>query len=300
MNMNELELIEKKDLRDELIERIDVLDKVKKLLLLGNTEFATLDHVAIYYDTTKRWIENLLETNRDEFIEDGYKVFKANDFKTELEFGIKNVKSYRGKFIVQFSDNTKQTFSPRGVGLFPRRAILRVGMLLRDSEIAKEVRTQLLNIESRVTKEQKILSITEEQQLVLNVMYATNESERLLAFSKFNDYKNRYINILEDKNKALVEGILTWNAREAINRMVRIIAAKTFSNKFGKAWNKIYAEMLYKHNINVVSRIRYSKVKRATIFDVLDDEEIKLLVKSCLSLCEMYKINVDDLFIDLK
>jgi len=37
--------------------------------------------------------------------------------------------------------------SYRGSYLFPKRAILRTGMLLKKSEIAEEVRTQLLNIE---------------------------------------------------------------------------------------------------------------------------------------------------------
>lgn len=34
----------------------------------------------------------------------------------------------------------------RGIRCFSKRAVLRFGMLLRDSEVAKEVRTQLLNI----------------------------------------------------------------------------------------------------------------------------------------------------------
>jgi hypothetical protein len=82
--------------------------------------------------------------------------------------------------------------------------------------------------------------------------------------------------------------------------MVRQIAGKVFDSKYGKAWNKVYAEMLYKHNIGVARRIKESKIKNATIFDVLNDSEMSLLVKSCISLCEMYNINIDNLFIDLK
>lgn len=49
------------------------------------------------------------------------------------------------EFYVPFGDskiliqNGRQTY-------FSPRAVLRIGMLLRDSEVAKEVRTQLLNI----------------------------------------------------------------------------------------------------------------------------------------------------------
>ncbi|WP_373560911.1 hypothetical protein [Bacillus cereus] len=38
-------------------------------------------------------------------------------------------------------------------------------MLLRDSEIAKKVRTQLLNIEEKATIESKVADIDEEMQL---------------------------------------------------------------------------------------------------------------------------------------
>ena len=298
--INELDLIEQKDLRDKFIERIDILEKVKELLLLPNTNCATTQQVADYYETSKRWIENLLETNRDEFISDGYKVYKANDFKTEEQFGIKKVVSLRGRFDVYFSNNDKISFSPRGIGLFPRRAILRVGMLLRNSLISKEIRTQLLNIEEKTTLVQKVQEINQEQRLVLNIVYGKDDIERANATRELLDYKNRYINTLEDKVNSLVTGILTWNAREGINRMVRKIAGKTFNNNFGKAWNKVYAEMLYKYNIGVTSRIKNTGNKKITIFDVLDQEEIKLLVKSCLSLCEMYKINTNDLFMDIK
>lgn len=47
----------------------------------------------------------------------------------------------------------------KGNGIFPKRAILRVGMLLRDSEVAKEVRTQLLNIEENTAAEVKTYEI---------------------------------------------------------------------------------------------------------------------------------------------
>ncbi|PDY07989.1 hypothetical protein COM83_33620, partial [Bacillus cereus] len=53
--------------------------------------------------------------------------------------------------------------------LFPKRAILRVGMLLRDSEVAKEVRNQLLNIEEHTATEVKTYEIDYEQQLHLKL-----------------------------------------------------------------------------------------------------------------------------------
>ena len=42
-------------------------------------------------------------------------------------------------------------------------------MLLRDSEVAKEIRTQLLNIEEKTSNETKTHDIDEEQSLMLSV-----------------------------------------------------------------------------------------------------------------------------------
>ncbi len=58
--------------------------------------------------------------------------------------------------------------------------------------------------------------------------------------------------------------------------------------------------MLYKHNIGITARKTNCKImKKPTIFDVLDNEEQRLLVKSCLSLCEMYGVDIDDLLMNV-
>ena len=137
--------MEKRELREEFIGRMDVLDKVGDLILLPSTEFATTEQVATYYGVTTRHIEDIISNNKEELISDGYGIRKADDFITELNFGNKVTKQ-RGKFLVEFDENNVVTFAPRGISLFPKRAILRVGMLLRDSEIAKEIRSRLLDI----------------------------------------------------------------------------------------------------------------------------------------------------------
>lgn len=133
------------------------------------------------------------------------------------------------------------------------------------------------------------------QTICLSIQQLMENNERQDA--KIETLNNK-INEITDKYESLVEGILTWDVREAINRMVRKIATKIFNNKFHKAWEKIYAEMLYKYNINVTLRKKRSNLTNPTIFDVLDRDETRLLVKSCLALCEMYRINIDDLKIE--
>lgn len=80
--------------------------------------------------------------------------------------------------------------------MFPKRAILRVGMLLRDSNIAQEVRTQLLNIEQRTSSEAKIVDIDNEKQLLERAVGAAfiknNNGEFLTAMKELIDYSSRY------------------------------------------------------------------------------------------------------------
>ncbi|MED1558968.1 phage antirepressor KilAC domain-containing protein [Bacillus paramycoides] len=52
--------------------------------------------------------------------------------------------------------------SKRGAYVFPKSAILRIGMLLKESEVAEEVRTQLLNIEEATAPEEKVAVINAE------------------------------------------------------------------------------------------------------------------------------------------
>jgi hypothetical protein len=206
--MNELQLMEQKDLREEYIDRIEVLDKVKALLLLPDINLATTEQVADFYEVDVKNITYHLLSNEDELKSDGYTVWKAQNFKNEFDSELK-ITTNRGSFDVEFNNGQKERFSPRGVGLFTRRAILRLGMLLRDSKIAKEIRTQLLNIEEKATYETKIKAITEEQLFMLDIMSAPNEVDRMIAISKFNQHKNQHINLLENKIELLVEGILT-------------------------------------------------------------------------------------------
>lgn len=135
-------LVENKELREELIGRVEVLDRVGNLLLLDELEMATTEMVASYYGEDVSTIKMCVKNNRDEIESDGYKVWKKNDFN---ESKINLLSSTKTNFTISLG-NEEVVVSNRGVALFPKRSILRIGMLLRDSKVAKEIRTQLLNV----------------------------------------------------------------------------------------------------------------------------------------------------------
>lgn len=114
--------------RDALADRTDALDRVKALRLLPGDTYATTDLVAGYYGVDKYAIEKVTQRNRAELNSDGYCVLRGSELTDILSI-------------------TSLDQRVSALAVFPRRAILRVGMLLRDSAVARAVRDALLDIE---------------------------------------------------------------------------------------------------------------------------------------------------------
>ena len=197
----EIDLMENKEMRDSLVERLDVLDKVGSLLLLDELQMATTEQVAKYFSTegkpiTEDVIKKLVERNRDEIESDGYKVALKEELTTNLLGDKLSLKTKRGGFnILDDNGEVVASGSNKGIALFPKRAILRVGMLLRDSEVAKELRTQLLNVVETVAETNDELLVKEadkEKDLILNIVFAKNDTELAIAVNKHLQYVERY------------------------------------------------------------------------------------------------------------
>lgn len=193
--MKDKDLLENKDARESLMERVEILNKVKELLLLSIGEYATTELVAQYYVTDIKTVQKQVETKYDEFESDGYKVYKREEVKNLLTDGL-SVKTKRGGFDVLNAENVIIfSGSNKGVALWTPRSILRLGMLLRDSEVAKEVRTQLLNtVEVAKEKDETIVTqhIDEEKQLLINIAIADNPMEQMVAVNQYKQYMERY------------------------------------------------------------------------------------------------------------
>lgn len=130
--MNELALLESRTLRAEHIGRSDVLDKVKLLRKLPDDLHVTTEMVAEYYEVSFKTIESLAFDNRPELDDNEYRVISGDELAS-----FKKVSGIRSR--------------ARSLALFTRRTVLNVGMLLRDSEVAREVRTYLLNVERQAS-----------------------------------------------------------------------------------------------------------------------------------------------------
>lgn len=119
--------------RDSLADRTDVLDKVKVLSLLPDDMHATAEQVATYFEVGVETIKSVVKYNRDEVDSDGYHVVRGSELR--LNFNPSSL-----------------GLDPRtpSLALFNRRVMLRIAMLLRDSGVARRVRTHLLDVEAGV------------------------------------------------------------------------------------------------------------------------------------------------------
>lgn len=125
---NELALTESRTMRTATIDRTDVLDKVKALTMLPDGMHVTTDIAADYYEVSTDAIKKVVERNRHELADNGYTVL-------------------RGQQLRDFESDNPSLSKRRAVALFSKRTMLNLGQLLTGSDIAKGVRTRLLDSE---------------------------------------------------------------------------------------------------------------------------------------------------------
>jgi len=113
--------------RDELGSHIGILRKVKAFCRLPEDTYIPTELVARFYGVGLEAIKSLVKDNRDELEANGLRVIAGEELRS-----LKNL-----------SGSTSRAAS---MAVYSQRAVLNVGMLLRDSEVAQEVRAELLNV----------------------------------------------------------------------------------------------------------------------------------------------------------
>lgn len=140
--MKEKDFIESKQLRESSLGRIEVLDKVKEVILLPYGEVATSKQVAEYFEAGDEAINSLVKRNREELESNGMTNVKRTDLNDVFESKYWTFKSGKGKTVAECEGHSLNVTN-KGLTIFTRRAILNVAMLLEESIIAKQVRELL-------------------------------------------------------------------------------------------------------------------------------------------------------------
>lgn len=303
--VTEQQMIDVRDIREKCIENIEVLSKVKKLFLIPKMEVMTTKMVADYYEVNMDIIRQCYLRNKEEINLDGVVKKKISDFNESDNLSHSLIKTQHN---ISFKIDGYEIVIPNcGILCFSQRAILRIGMLLRDSVIAKEVRTQLLNTFENSTEEQKTSSIDEEMILQANVGKAYmsgNLEEFAKASMEYNAFQNRHMVKLENEklrlteinkgleaeNALLAHKTMEWGNKAILNALIRKFTSECFGNdsySFSNAWNSFYRYLKYKHGYDIPNRHTAKKM-----IDRITEDEFPNAIAVAVSLLKSNGIDV--------
>lgn len=147
-NSRELIITESKSMRNGYMkdEYYDILDKIKAIPYLTKDMVVSVEQVANYYEVSNEAIKTVIKRHRDELELDGITVLVGSELK---EFK---------SFLTEVHGATQLPIGNRTANLtiLTKRAMLRIGMLLTTSPIAKLVRNHLLDCEEQTSQEQQV------------------------------------------------------------------------------------------------------------------------------------------------
>lgn len=231
--VREDQLLEDKEMRQRLMSRVEVLDKVKELFLLPHMDLMTTRMVSEYFNVGYEAIASLYKRSSEELSKNGASFMKYQDFSNQFKVNGLEISP------------KEYGISPRGSNVFSKRAVLNVAMLLSESDVAKRVREALLDQQEIMSEKQKIIHIDYEKQLALQSVFGETEVERLEAMKNFNEFKNRHIHELNariDEMKPKEEAFDTFISTEGYQKMNDV------AKSVGYGRNKLY-EFLRKQKV---------------------------------------------------
>lgn len=314
-------MVDSKEERQKYIDRVEVLDKVGKLFLIPSLEMMTARQISEFYGIEMDTLQSCYQRNKKEIDSDSTTVKKVQDFAEISDSALCTLRKQSRVHVLEF--NGVQIIIPnKGVRCFSKRAVLRFGMLLRDSKVAQEVRTQLLNVFENtevVVPEALTVEIETEKELLNNVAVAFASGDMMKfaeATMKLNAYKDRHIKEIEASNKQLTEentelteknetladdnailtgNILEWSNQATANRVVRCMAI-TLGWNFGSCWNEIYKELDYKHGISLKKRWVKGKRPAKPYLSYLRDDEWDCFYKTIAAMLNARYVNPSTVF----
>lgn len=271
-------LIESSALRAQLIDRVEVLSKVKALLLIPGLEMMSMRMIADFYEVETQTIRKTFIRHQEEVERDGVRMLSLSQIEANVQ-DVRLLKKPSDKGVYVTLGNGQEMKMHSKTTYFSPRAVLRIGMLLRDSEVAKEVRTQLLNVLQTVEPEKRTEAIDEEGTMLLAIIRAGSPELMAVELGKYRDFMNRHIARIEEEKAGLAtelavvhNEIVTWTPKQVTNRLIASIGYK-LGNRPDIAWSKLWQRMYHHHGIG----IRHRNGGKTLISRVREDEWEKVL-----------------------
>lgn len=233
------------------------LNKAKSLIMAvwNSTSLATTEQLADYYGVPKKTVNNLVDRHRDEF-------------GTELK-NLTGKELQDAVFILRIPSKTSQAL------VFTARGALRVGLLLTQSEVAKNVRNVVLNVVESVP------------QILVGSLYPLKPGERYVD-QKLNEevmLLQPGRETLDDRNFVIQEFLNeAWGERRNQVRVIMESMCKISEQTKGtftlKQLKTIPAfSNIYKVEYVFVTDVVELMVQRCLIIGILRDNYEKMVVE---------------------
>lgn len=322
VTFTEEDLISKKEMREQYIDRLDILEKVRALFLIPELNLMSTGMVAKFFDVPAETIKKTYQRNQEEIDSDGAKMLKVKDFfDRDMMSHSKNLKPAQGGVIVTLEDGQTYQLTNSKAIYFTPRSVMRLAMLLRDSEVAREVRTRLLDAVTAGMDKQQVADAIEDEHkmlrdLIADIVLSEDQDVRLNRMVKYHDHMNGKILMLESEKKqlteektkaedalqALTDGARRWGSRETLNALIRATGAAYAKRMnmpwnsgpcIGKMWREFYRRIYYSCGIQL--DLRSGKAR----LDKIKESEWPKVLKTAAALAEENGVKVAQVIGDL-
>lgn len=182
-------------------------------VIWDNNLYFSKEFLSTYFGVDPRTIERLVEANRDELINSGYRILTNEEL------------SY---FIRQFGTDINVGTKTTKLGIYSFRAFLNIAMLLQNSEKAKQVRSQLLDITLGILTERTgghNFYINQRDPQFLETAYNTEVSRK-----KFTAALNQYVDMGVYKYEYFTNQIYKAIFAENASEYQKILRLKSKAN----------------------------------------------------------------------
>ncbi|MFF3995008.1 hypothetical protein ACFYX8_17115 [Streptomyces cyaneofuscatus] len=210
----EVALLESRALRVEQMGRVDILDKVKSLVMLPDGIHVRTEDVARYFEVSTASVRRLTDRHQEEFGENGLRVLRGSDLQS---FHSDMMSLWKGAGVESYPQAATQ------LRLYTRRTVLNVAMLLRDSDIARCVRRYLLDAEGTLRAEYEALEVrvTRMESCLADVGSALQElgpalcrmSERLDSLDRKVEVTQQLVGAMSVRLSDLSQDVVRMDAR---------------------------------------------------------------------------------------
>lgn len=262
---------------------IEILNKVKALYfaLWQSHEIATTKNVAEFYEVKEANIRKAIERHRDELQSDGLRNLTGQELNS-----LRN----------QVCDSLSLSENTRRVTIHTPRSSLRLGMTLEGSEVAKAVRTSLLNAVEKVipAQAQEISKLKLELELIRAKQHyqdtaqaiLTSTSPAMLAYLRGDalppvrvEYRDRFVDattgqaIDSQDGRSLTQLIadagLNPKSTGDRNRVKKILALHGWNYDTGSGWSTTS----YLREYKVLSDEIYDSALKAVLAELTTTSE---------------------------